>query len=107
MNNITSIPDNLYNKISELLKKAQRDVVKAVNRTMVYTYFEIGKMIVEEEQKGRERAEYGSQLIDELSLRLSNEFGKGFSSTNVKQMRSFYLIYSKGQTPSDEFNLSF
>lgn len=100
------IPDNLYAKIFELLKKAQRDVIKVVNRAMVYTYFEIGKMIVEEEQKGRERADYGSQLIAELSLRLSNEFGKGFSSTNVKQMRSFYLIYSKGQTPPDEFNLS-
>lgn len=106
MNNITMIPDNLYAKIFELLKKAQRDVIKVVNRAMVYTYFEIGKMIVEEEQKGRERADYGSQLIAELSLRLSNEFGKGFSSTNVKQMRSFYLIYSKGQTPPDEFNLS-
>jgi predicted nuclease of restriction endonuclease-like (RecB) superfamily len=73
---------------------------------MVQTYFEIGKMIVEEEQKGKERAEYGQQLIEELSIRLLNEFGKGFSSTNIKQMRSFYLTYSKGQTVSDEFNLS-
>ena len=73
---------------------------------MVQTYFEIGKMIVEEEQKGKERAEYGQQLIEELSIRLLNEFGKGFSSTNIKQMRSFYLTYSKCQTVSDEFNLS-
>ncbi|MPM85609.1 putative nuclease YhcG [bioreactor metagenome] len=73
---------------------------------MVTTYFEIGRMIVEEEQKGKERAEYGQQLINELSYKLSTEFGKGFSPTNIKQMRSFYLIYSKGQTVSDEFNLS-
>lgn len=73
---------------------------------MVLTYFEIGRMIVEEEQKGKDRAEYGQQLINELSNRLSTEFGKGFSPTNIKQMRSFFLIYSKGQTVSDEFNLS-
>ena len=69
---------------------------------MVRTYFEIGRLIIEEEQKGKERAEYGSQLIVELSLRLTKEF----SATNLKQMRSFYLMYSKGQTLSDEFNLS-
>ena len=73
---------------------------------MVLTYFEIGRINVHEEQFGKERAEYGQQLVDELSERLTKEFGKGFSATNIKQMRSFYLIYSKGQTVSDEFNLS-
>jgi len=99
-------PENLYYKVSKLLKQAQSNVVQTVNKTMVVTYFEIGRMIVEEEQKGKERAEYGQQLINELSYRLSAEFGKGFSPTNIKQMRSFYLIYSKGQTVSDEFKLS-
>ena len=106
MTEIKHSPENLYNKVAELLKLAQNTVVQTVNKTMVQTYFEIGKMIVEEEQKGKERAEYGQQLIEELSIRLFNEFGKGFSSTNIKQMRSFYLTYSKGQTVSDEFNLS-
>ena len=106
MTEIKHSPENLYNKVAELLKLAQNTVVQTVNKTMVQTYFEIGKMIVEEEQKGKERAEYGQQLIEELSIRLLNEFGKGFSSTNIKQMRSFYLTYSKGQTVSDEFNLS-
>jgi predicted nuclease of restriction endonuclease-like (RecB) superfamily len=106
MSEIKHSPENLYNKVAELLKTAQSTVVQTVNKTMVQTYFEIGKMIVEEEQKGKERAEYGQQLIEELSIRLLNEFGKGFSSTNIKQMRSFYLTYSKGQTVSDEFNLS-
>jgi len=99
-------PENLYNKITDLLKQAQNSVVQTVNRTMVLTYFEIGRIIVHEEQSGKERAEYGQQLVDELSERLTKEFGKGFSATNIKQMRSFYLIYSKGQTLSDEFNLS-
>jgi predicted nuclease of restriction endonuclease-like (RecB) superfamily len=106
MTGIKHSPENLYNKVAELLKVAQSTVVQTVNKTMVQTYFEIGKMIVEEEQKGKERAEYGQQLIEELSIRLLNEFGKGFSSTNIKQMRSFYLTYSKSQTVSDEFNLS-
>ena len=73
---------------------------------MVSTYFEIGKTIVDEEQNGAERAEYGKQLISGLSKRLSKEFGKGFSPTNIKQMRSFYVSYSKGQTLSDKFSLS-
>jgi predicted nuclease of restriction endonuclease-like (RecB) superfamily len=98
--------ENFYNKIAELIKKAQREVIQTVNRAMALTYFEIGRMIIEEEQKGKEKAQYGQQLIIELSSRLSKEFGRGFSSTNVKQMRSFYLIYSKGQMVSDEFNLS-
>lgn len=63
-------------------------------------------MIVEEEQQGKERAAYGEQLVDGLSQRLTHEFGKGFSSTNIKQMRSFYLTYSKSQTVSDDFELS-
>jgi predicted nuclease of restriction endonuclease-like (RecB) superfamily len=106
MTEIRHNTENLYTKVVELLKRAQNTVVQAVNKTMVLTYFEIGKMIVEEEQNGKERAKYGQQLIDELSLRLLNEFGKGFSSTNIKQMRSFYLTYSIRQTVSDEFNLS-
>ena len=57
-------------------------------------------------QKGEKRAEYGEELIKNLSLRLTEEFGKGFSETNLKQMKSFYLIYGKGQTLSDQFKLS-
>ncbi|NOX66407.1 MAG: DUF1016 domain-containing protein [Chlorobi bacterium] len=93
---------DFYNKIAELLKDARRKVVQTVNKTMVYTYFEIGRTIVEEEQKGKVRAEYGKQLIKELSQRLTREFGKGFSITNLKQMRQFYLTYSKSQTLSDQ-----
>ena len=93
---------DFYNKIVELLKDARRKVVQFVNKTMVYTYFEIGRTIVEEEQKGKIRAEYGKYLIKELSQKLTREFGKGFSITNLKQMRQFYLIFSKSQTLSDQ-----
>ncbi len=101
-----NIKADFYNKIANLLKEARKNVVQTINKTMVYTYFEIGRMIVEEEQNGKERAEYGKQLLNELSLRLTAEFGKGFSTTNLKQMRQFYLTYSKSQTLSDQFNLS-
>lgn len=104
---ITEFENNgVLGKVIGLLNKARTEIVSNVNKTMVYTYYEIGRIIVEEEQKGKGRAEYGQQLIEELSVKLSKEFGKGFSSTNIKQMRSFYNIYSKGQTTSDEFNLS-
>jgi predicted nuclease of restriction endonuclease-like (RecB) superfamily len=98
--------NNLYNQISELLSIAKKNVLQSVNSTMTRTYFEIGKLIVEEEQNGKQRAEYGKQLIIDLSKELTTEYGKGFSTTNLKQMRSFYLTYSKGQTVSDEFKLS-
>ena len=103
---MSKLKTNFYNRVAELLKEARKSVVQAVNKTMVYTYFEIGRMIVEEEQNGKERAEYGKQILKELSKRLNTEFGKGFSQRNLEQMRQFYLIYSKTQTLSAEFNLS-
>ena len=106
MTDITHNTNRLFNKVSELLKAAQNTVLQTINTTMVETYFEIGKMIVEEEQQGEERAKYGNQWITELSKKLSSDFGKGFSSTNIKQMRSFYIFYSKSQTVSDQFKLS-
>ena len=86
--------NGLYSKIADLLKIAKQNVVRAVNQTMVYTYYEIGRMIVEDEQQGKERAEYGRQLLKELSKRLLAEFGKGFSVQNLENMRKFYLLYA-------------
>ena len=93
---------DFYNKIAKLLKNARKSVVQTINRTMVYTYFEIGRTIVEEEQKGKIRAEYGKKIIKELSQKLTYEFGKGFSIRNIEQMRRFYLTYGKTQTLSAE-----
>lgn len=61
---------------------------------MFYTYFEIGRMIVEDEQHGKKRAEYGKQVLKELSKRLTVEFGKGFSVENIDRMRFFYKTYA-------------
>jgi hypothetical protein len=72
----------LFSQVVELLQNAQQQVLRTINTTMVCTYFEIGRMIVEEEQNGKERAEYGKQLLKGLSEQLTNEFGKGFSVVN-------------------------
>ena len=106
MNELNRQIDNFYTKILDLLKSAHKSVYQSVNTTMVETYFKIGRLIVDEEQQGEEKAKYGQNLINGLSKRLLDEFGKGFSATNLKQMRSFYLTYSKGQKVSDEFKLS-
>lgn len=90
--------NDLFLKIAELLQTARQTVVRAVNQTMVYTYYEIGRMIVEDEQKGKERAEYGKQVLKELSKKLTIEFGKGFSVENLDRMRYFYKTYSSSNS---------
>ena len=78
MDEIKQIDSIFFDKITSLLHHARKSVVHTVNKTMVYTYFEIGRIIVEEEQKGKERAKYGKYLLKELSIRLNSEFSKGF-----------------------------
>lgn len=85
----------LYSKIAELLYTARQNVIHTINRSMVYTYYEIGRMIVEDEQQGKERAKYGKQVLKEISKRLTSDFGKGYSVENLDRMRFFYKIYSK------------
>jgi predicted nuclease of restriction endonuclease-like (RecB) superfamily len=98
---MTTKPDSrFFSQVAELLRQAHSHVARQVNSAMVLTYFEIGRMIVEEEQKGEERAGYGEQLLIGLSDFLTKEFGKGFSSTNLRQMRGFYQQYSIQQTLS-------
>ncbi len=105
-----------FTQIVNLLQEAKKQVLRTINKTMVITYFEIGRMIVEEEQNGNERAEYGKALLKNLSKGLTTEFGRGFSVTNLQQMKRFFLIYQKQQTLSailkkqqispNKFNLS-
>ena len=90
----------LFQQVVALVKSAQQQVIRTINSTMVYTYFEIGRMIVEEEQNGKERAAYGKQVLKELSKELTKEFGKGFSVDSLERMRNFYLIYSNSETLS-------
>ncbi|MGE0086736.1 MAG: YhcG family protein [Desulfococcaceae bacterium] len=92
--------DHLYQKIAELLQNARQSAVRTINHAMVYTYFEIGRMIVENEQQGKERADYGKQVLKELSDRLGKNFGRGFSPDNLENMRRFFLTYSISETLS-------
>ena len=98
---------NFFDKVVTLLNEARKAVVRNVNQTMVYTYFEIGRMIVEHEQEGKTRAEYGKKVLLQLSERLTKEFGRGFSLTNLEQMRFFYKAYSSiPQTMSEELQVT-
>lgn len=98
--------NNIYQEIKELLYGAKNRVYQTINTTMTQTYFQIGKRIVEEEQGGEIRAEYGKSLLKLLSVQLINEFGKGFSVDNLENMRRFYLAFQKSETVSRKFELS-
>ena len=105
-NEITPINQSFLENVSEVLAQARKNAKTAVNLAMVYAYYEIGRMIVEEEQHGQNRAAYGKQILQELSKYLSEKYGKGFSTTNLRQMRNFYMVYSQDQiqqTLSAEF----
>ncbi|WP_253939384.1 DUF1016 N-terminal domain-containing protein [Lentimicrobium sp. L6] len=91
--NLTNSNNQLYGRISELLANAKKHVATTVNQTIVITYFEVGRLIVEDEQHGEERAEYGKSILKELSQRLTKDFGKGYSVYNLERMRNFYLTY--------------
>lgn len=82
-----------YQAIAGILHAARAKAHRAVNFAMVEAYWNVGRMIVEEEQRGEKRAEYGSSLIKNLSSRLTAEFGKGFTETNLRYFRQFYLAF--------------
>ncbi|MEM8520799.1 PDDEXK nuclease domain-containing protein [Flavobacterium sp. PL12] len=92
--------NSLFAQVVNLLQQSKQQVVRAINQTMVYTYYEIGRMIVEEEQNGKDRAEYGKQLLKGLSKELNHEFGKGFSVDNLQNMRKLFSVYSIYETVS-------
>jgi predicted nuclease of restriction endonuclease-like (RecB) superfamily len=83
-----------YERIKRILVEARNRAYRAINHEMVLAYWEIGRIIIEEEQHGHPRAGYGQGLIPELSKRLKSEFGKGFDPSNLAMMRTFYLVYS-------------
>ncbi|MFZ2356459.1 MAG: PDDEXK nuclease domain-containing protein [Candidatus Omnitrophota bacterium] len=119
----TSADAALFKEICELILSARSAVVRNINAVQVVTSFEIGRRIVEHEQKGSNRAAYGKQILKELSKQLFNEFGAGFSERNLRNMRKFYLVYQgrlsqirqmpsakltsgqKSQTPSDKLGV--
>ena len=90
---IISPDKNFFEDIRVILRTARSQAYAKVNATMVKAYWQIGQRIVEQEQKGKDRADYGSFLIKNLSLELGNEFGKGFSVANLWNFRQFYLVF--------------
>ena len=85
--------DFLYVRVKHLINGARTNVERSVNHEMVKTYFLIGQEIVEEEQEGNERAEYGKQILLQLSVKLQKEYKQGFSVDNLERARKFFLIY--------------
>lgn len=90
---ITARSESLYAEVAEILATARSQAYRAVNLVMVQAYWNIGRVIVEQEQGGQTRADYGERLIDELSKRLTANFGSGFNRSNVFYMRQFYLAF--------------
>ena len=91
----TTRVDQLFERISTLIEQARQHVRTTVNLTEVYTKYEIGRYIVEDEQQGNARAQYGKQVLKALSNRLTERFGDGWSYSNLRQIRQFYLVYGK------------
>ena len=96
--------NTLYAAICEILESARKTAYKAVNTAMVQAYWQIGRLILEDEQQGEQRARYGKKLLEELAVRLTAEFGKGFTVTNLKYMRSFFRAFPNGHALRDELS---
>ena len=103
-NEMTPTNRDFLQGVSDVLAQARKNAKTAVNLAMVYAYFEIGRMIVEEEQHGANRAAYGTQLLEGLSAYWTKNFGKGFSVGNLKNIRQFYKVYSEDQIGETVFS---
>ena len=106
MSNQNLPPETLYSAIADVIHQARQQVIQVVNQQMVQAYWHIGRLIVEQEQQGKERAEYGKQQLRTLSVRLQADFGKGFDVTNLRNMRRFYLAFPIRETVSLELSCS-
>lgn len=97
--------NELYDQIEGIVTANRKKVVYQINNTMLETYFLIGKLIVENEQNGNIKAEYGKQVLKELSKRLTQRFGRGFSRSSLQNMRLFYMRYQKCQPLAGKFDV--
>ena len=94
-NQTLSNSSHLFAEIREVLVTARRTAYKAVNFAMVTAYWNVGRLIVEDEQQGNTRAEYGKAILADLAKRLTDEFGKGFDERELRRIRQFYLVFPK------------
>lgn len=90
---LTGSAEPLYREIRAVLESARAGAYRAVNTAMVQAYWQVGRLIVEDEQGGQKRAAYGEAVLDDLSLRLTTDFGRGFDVRNLRYMRQFYLAF--------------
>lgn len=97
---------HLLADIREVLLSARKTAYKAVNFAMVSAYWNVGRLIVEDEQHGQARAEYGKAVLAELSDKLTDEFGKGFDERELRRMRQFYCVFPKWDTLRPELTWS-
>ena len=91
----TGLGEMLLIDIKQIVSQARNQVKQTVNNAMVQAYWQIGCLIVEDEQQGQSRAQYGKAQLKQLSNQLTQEFGKGFDITNLRNMRRFYLAFAK------------
>ena len=99
------LDETFYTSIKELLEQARKRIYRNINSEMVFTYWQIGKMIVEK-QRGNQRADYGDGLIRELSAKLTKDFGRGFDESSLRRMRQFYTLFPKCATVWHELSWS-
>jgi len=100
MNEIERREDALFKHVADLIEQSRQHIKKAVDTTMVYTYYGIGKYIVEDEQEGKKYAQYGKSVLQRLSDKLTIQFGNGWSVDTLEKARKFYSLYSKSATLS-------
>ena len=101
MSSHPAVPKHLYAALRTIIQESRARACRAVNQEMVSAYWNIGRLIIEEEQAGKNRAGYGTHLLEDLSRQLTEEFGRGFSAANLKNFRQFYLVFPKGYCNGD------
>ena len=86
--------EQLYVEVTGVIENSRTRIFRAANVSMVRSYWEIGRLLVEGEQKGEERATYGEKVLEALSVRLQSQYGKGYTVTNLRYMRLFYKVFA-------------
>ena len=104
MTKLINSEEVVINEVKRIIEESKKKVVSYVNTTLLFTYWNIGKRIVEY-QGGLERAKYGDKLIERLSIELTEEYGSGFTKSNLKRMKQFYLYFEKGASLRHQLSL--
>ncbi len=100
-----SLPLPLYQSIRDIVQHARNNAYKAVNFSMILAYWEMGRLIVEEEQAGKRKAAYGKFLLKELSAKLARDFGAGFSEQALRNYRQFFLLFPNSLRTAERIDL--